>query len=36
MAQYNKKLKYLDVAHNIIEIGIMRSFRSMIEKNTTL
>ena len=36
LASYNKRLRYLDVAFNIIEIGIMRSFRSMLEKNTTL
>eukprot|EP00347_Sterkiella_histriomuscorum_P024058 403332444 len=32
----NRRLKYLDVAHNIIEIGILRSFRNMLEKNSTL
>ena len=32
----NRRLKYLDVAHNIIEIGILRCFRNMLEKNSTL
>jgi len=32
----NKRLKYLDVAHNVIEIGILKSLRTMIEKNQSL
>ncbi|CDW86621.1 UNKNOWN [Stylonychia lemnae] len=36
LAFNNKRLKYLDVAYNVIEIGIMKSLRTMIEKNSSL
>ena len=36
LAMPNKRLKYLDVALNVIEIPLLRSLRSMIEKNSTL
>lgn len=36
LAVSNKKLKYLDVSENIIEIGILHSFRNMLEKNNNL
>ena len=32
----NKKLKYLDVAYNVVEIGILHSLRTMLEKNSSL
>jgi Ran GTPase-activating protein (RanGAP) involved in mRNA processing and transport len=36
LAKHNKKLKFLDISHNIIDIGILRALRQMLEKNTTL
>jgi len=36
MAKHNKKLKFLDIAYNVIDIGILRALRQMLEKNSTL
>ena len=36
IAKHNKKLKFLDIAYNVIDIGILRALRQMLEKNTTL
>ena len=36
LAKHNKKLKFLDISHNIIDIGILRALRQMLEKNNTL
>ena len=36
LALQNKKLKYLDISFNVMEIGIVHSFRHMLEKNGTL
>ena len=36
LSKHNKKLKFLDISYNVIDIGILRSLRQMLEKNTTL
>jgi Ran GTPase-activating protein (RanGAP) involved in mRNA processing and transport len=36
LAKHNKKLKFLDLSHNLIDIGVLRALRQMLEKNTTL
>ncbi len=36
IAKHNKKLKFLDIAYNVIDIGILRALRQMLEKNSTL
>ena len=36
LTKHNKKLRFLDISYNVIDIGILRSLRQMLEKNTTL
>lgn len=36
LAKFNKKLKFLDVSYNIIDIGLLRSLRQLVERNVTL
>ena len=36
LSKHNKVLKFLDISFNVIDIGILRSLRHMIEKNSTL
>ena len=36
LAKSNRSLKFLDVSYNVIDIGILRTLRLMLERNTTL
>lgn len=36
LAKHNKKLRFLDISYNLIDIGILRSLKYLIERNITL
>ena len=36
LTKHNKKLRFLDISYNLIDIGILRSLRQTLERNTTL
>lgn len=36
LSKHNKRLRFLDISYNVIDIGLLRSLRQMLEKNTTL
>jgi hypothetical protein len=36
LTKHNRKLKFLDISYNLIDIGILRSLRQLFERNVTL
>jgi hypothetical protein len=36
LSKTNRSLKFLDLSYNVIDIGILRTLRLMLEKNITL
>lgn len=36
IAKQNRTLKFLDISYNLVDIGLLRSLRLMLERNTSL
>lgn len=36
ITKFNKTLRFLDISYNVIDIGILRALRQLLERNTTL